>query len=189
MTSAMNWKAILQAAAQASGDTRASVEPIIELLERGISSGYTEADVARAFDAHMFQVPFLQALEKAASAPGREQWPPERKAAARAVLSSLLSILHDLRTISAGNVIPASKLAQALEDMSAIARDDLGAERAARDRWQPGGPKCPRCGSVRVLTQHTSALGERVYETRCEACHHYASWAESDSQEHLWSSS
>ncbi len=185
----MNWQAILQRAARASEAAHASVQPIIELFERGLSSGYSEADVAKVFDPHMFRVPFMLELERAALAPGRETWPPEQAAATRAVFSSLLSILHDLRTISAGTLIPADKLALALEQMVAISQNDVAAEAAARQRWQPGNPVCPRCGSVRVATQHTGALGERMSEARCEACHHYTGWAASEGQEHPWSRS
>ena len=187
--SATNWKDTLGSAAECSGDARSLVEPVIELLERSLGGSYSEADVATVFDAQMFKVPFVVAVENAAQGADRRQWPAERLAAVRAVLSVLPALLDRLATISVGQTAPPDAVTEALEGMAALAHNDPAAEQTARQRWRPGDPMCPRCGSTRVLTQHTSATGERVYETRCEACHNYDSWHAGDRDDHKWSES
>jgi hypothetical protein len=39
-----------------------------------------------------------------------------------------------------------------------------------------GGHRCPACGSSKVETRHTTALGYGLTEARCDACSNFGSW-------------
>ncbi|MEM9491935.1 MAG: SUMF1/EgtB/PvdO family nonheme iron enzyme, partial [Myxococcota bacterium] len=151
----------------------------VALLERALAGDYTEGDVAAVYDDQLFRVPLLGELDRTARG-YHASWPAERLAAVRATLAVLPGLLDRLRAITAGHPLASAEVGAALAGLVAQVHADAGAERDAQQSWQVGQPRCPRCGSVRVVTQHTSAFGPRRSETRCQACHHSADWSEDD---------
>lgn len=161
----MDWRSIVDRAAETSADARALVEPVVRLMGK---------------------VPFLVALEEACRGNDKIAWPEEQLAAVRAALSILSSLLYDLRGRVDGHVEPRDEVTSRLGRMVTIAAADPEAERTAGASWRPGDPACPRCGSIRIDTTHMGALGERFYETFCRACHESAGWFESACDGHAW---
>lgn len=165
-----DWKATLERAATLSSEATRLLPSFVTLLEAVVAKRATARDVEAELGTVVDRKPsFVDALDAALRAGYRG---PEL-AAARVVLAELPRVLDAIVSIPPFGPEP----------------DTDGGLAATLARLQPREPsappsmlRCPRCGSRRIITQHTDALGPREIEARCDDCGLYGAWTEGRDQ-------
>lgn len=171
-----DWRETLARAATLSPDAARHLPAFVRLLESAIAGHASLGDVRAALGSQGEEGPgFVAAIDVAVRSGARDE---PGFTAARAVLCELPEALRRLMENAADR--PGEPgMAAALQGL--IAREREQPDRRNGSRW-----RCPRCGSRRIATQHTTAFGPRIFDARCEDCGLPGSWNDGDHDEAQW---
>lgn len=166
----------MERAAALSADAARQLPAFVRLLESVLAGRATAGEIEAGLGAAGDRRPGFEAALDAALRAGVRAEPAFT--AARAVLCELPRALHRLLAQGHDEAGEAG-IAAALEGLAAR-------ERELPDRRRCSPWKCPRCGSRRIETQYTTALGPRLYDARCIDCGQTGSWTEGDQDAATW---
>ncbi len=162
----MTWTEIIKSVIAGTG-VEVDVHRLITLIERASTGVDEPEDMDGIYDRTTQRVPFLDALERELKE-HHHAWDPALLGEVRAVLGTLPRMLDRIRIYEKGEVRRRRIIHDSLEQLEEDAQ--------IIEAFQPGRPQCPRCGSQRIDSQKTTALGTYLYERLCFACGYSEVW-------------